>query len=195
MNITAALKDLHLNEFDPYTMTLGVFIDGECRGSIDARELSSSTDHRYLLLAYGNRKDQGKALEFRFLDNQTGEILGTVPTGLEFLPDGITGKVTDPVILEFDGASNTPPAVSQVRIYPNPTSSLLNVALDLESDQRVTIDVLTIDGRTIESVIQNVEHPAGYHTFRVNLSGYVSGMYLVKVTTGERVTAERVMKN
>jgi len=93
--------------------------------------------------------------------------------------------------------SATPNSVSEplpsgaVKVFPNPASSLLNVALDLKASNVATINLFSIDGRLMQSTRVDLNGTPQIVPF--NVSQLPAGMYMVKVQAGSRTSVEKVV--
>ncbi|NBC06891.1 MAG: DUF11 domain-containing protein [Bacteroidetes bacterium] len=93
--------------------------------------------------------------------------------------------------------SATPNSVSDplptgaVEVFPNPASSLLNVALDLQASNAATIDLFSMDGRLMQSTRVDLNGTPQIVPF--NVSQLPAGMYMVKVQAGSRTSVEKVV--
>jgi beta-glucanase (GH16 family) len=67
-------------------------------------------------------------------------------------------------------------------VYPNPFNPTTNVALELPGSEDVTLEVYSMDGRKILDV-HSGELSAGIHEFMVNMEGYSSGVYFIRLTS------------
>jgi uncharacterized repeat protein (TIGR01451 family) len=88
-------------------------------------------------------------------------------------------------------STSEPLPAEAVKVFPNPASSLLNVALDLEGSGAVNIDILSMDGRLMQSKRVDLDGVAQLIPF--NVSQLPAGMYLVKVQAGSRASVEKVV--
>ena len=78
-----------------------------------------------------------------------------------------------------------------IRIYPNPTTDIVNVELLLaDGFTDVNISVYTMNG---DKLLQKSSH--GNPDFRFSLAGRPIGMYLVHVQSGDRSEIAKVVKN
>ncbi len=82
---------------------------------------------------------------------------------------------------DFDGRT--------VSIAPNPTSGELNIQLSQAVDYLVTVEIFSIDGKVIQSQFLD----KGQSNIQLDLSGYASGVYLVKLTDGNARLTRRVI--
>jgi hypothetical protein len=65
-------------------------------------------------------------------------------------------------------------------VYPNPTSDLLNIELNLESTMNATVTIADITGKVI--AYQNMENVQN-DVLTINVSNYTAGTYLARVAT------------
>jgi hypothetical protein len=75
-----------------------------------------------------------------------------------------------------------PDAYVSVQNYPNLFSPTTTIKYYLPQKAKVTLEVLDITGRTVETLINNVESK-GEHTITYDGSGLSSGTYLYRLTT------------
>ncbi|NLR92133.1 S8 family serine peptidase [Flammeovirga agarivorans] len=81
-----------------------------------------------------------------------------------------------------------------VKVYPNPTSDITNIELQLEESTQVDIQLFNIQGQRIKQIL-NKRLPAGPHLIPSNLQNQNSGMYLYKMLmNGEDQEILKVLK-
>ncbi len=86
------------------------------------------------------------------------------------------------------GVRETPAGKFGVKIYPNPTRSLLNIELDGNNGTyNATVELLDISGRAVLKKTFNAPQ------IQLNTSGITGGFYLVKVQTGKGVVTRKVV--
>jgi len=73
-----------------------------------------------------------------------------------------------------------------VKVYPNPTNSFVNVITSSEFGSNVNIQVTTISGQ----VIKSMNTQSGLT--QINVSNFSDGVYLVKVSNGQKVVTEKI---
>lgn len=74
---------------------------------------------------------------------------------------------------------------SSIKIFPNPTSNILNIQSESIVD---SIELIDLNGRSIETYSPNAKETL------LNLEKVASGMYLVKVTTEKGTSVQKVIK-
>jgi PKD repeat protein len=86
----------------------------------------------------------------------------------------------------FTNINNAESMNNAVSIYPNPNSGVFNVTLDSEIDGVMVVSVFNTIGELI-STIEVVENTA-----IVNLSDVSSGVYTIKVMTGNQIATKKI---
>jgi len=88
---------------------------------------------------------------------------------------------SDPLSVERDAAS-LPSTITLHNVYPNPFNPTANVMVELPDAEDISLEVFSLDGRKIKDVYNGLL-TAGINEFRINMSGYSSGTYLIRLTT------------
>ena len=94
-------------------------------------------------------------------------------------------EVTATVVVE-PGAFNLHPA------YPNPFNPVTNIAYDVTNSALVNISVYDVLGRNMETLVNEVK-PAGAYSINWNAASYSSGVYYVKMVSGESSQMQKVV--
>jgi hypothetical protein len=76
--------------------------------------------------------------------------------------------------------------ISNVNIYPNPTSNLLNIDLMVTESSNTIIKVLDMSGRLIKQT--QVKSEKGLNPITMDLSELASGIYALQILENEKVT-------
>jgi len=78
-------------------------------------------------------------------------------------------------------------ASSYIRMYPNPTSDKVTVAMTVRKDEEVAVSIIDMQGREVmKPVIKS--YKAGEHTVTLNTEHLHSGLYFIKVSSGPAYT-------
>ena len=79
--------------------------------------------------------------------------------------------------------------VLNVKVYPNPTSGILDVEVyNLQENQRARLDIYTFSGRQVRRIdkLQNIQsldisnQPAGIYLFRITIDGKSATLKIIK---------------
>jgi len=114
----------------------------------------------------------------------------------------IAGKTTTPIVVTLNSTNpnsnnndfviknNTvvPKVVSidnsqkelQMKTYPNPVENQLNIALSLENNTQISVEIYNLAGQNLLSNNYNLQ--AGSQTLRINLSDLAKGSYILRIT-------------
>jgi hypothetical protein len=79
-----------------------------------------------------------------------------------------------------------------VQNYPNPFGTTASIKYYLPQKDRVTLKILDVTGRTVETLINDVESK-GEHTITYDGSGLSSGIYLYRLSTSTGFTQSKKM--
>jgi len=77
-------------------------------------------------------------------------------------------------------------------VYPNPTNSTLNVNLNLNSSQRIVLEILDVTGRVVNAKDFGTLG-AGSTLYTTDLSSYEAGIYLLSISSGNAKSIKRVV--
>jgi hypothetical protein len=92
---------------------------------------------------------------------------------------------------------DTPERFALEQNYPNPFNPSTEIAFDLPTKSRVTLNVYNINGRQVVTLVDQVL-PAGHHSISwngENASGSpaASGVYFYRLQAGEHVESRKMM--
>lgn len=80
---------------------------------------------------------------------------------------------------------------NNISLYPNPANNTVNLSFNKAISGNATVDIMDITGRVITSHLLNAS--AG-KIMTMDVSGMVSGVYIVKVTTGSNIYFDKFIK-
>ena len=79
-----------------------------------------------------------------------------------------------------------------VKVFPNPTSAILNVAVPLQNQPRaIKIDLLNLNGQVLQTIERQF---VTVETFMIDVSSLPEGMYFLRVLDGEKVKTIKIVK-
>lgn len=133
---------------------------------------------------------------FQFEWTSNGSVVSTDedPTGLpagtyEVLVTGANGCVTT-FQVEITTGIQDPTLVAKVNLFPNPTSDILFVKMDLPIQSGDKIQLYSIDGKVL--LEKNLND--GDELIEMNLRNFNNGIYIMQLTVEQGVVTKRVIK-
>jgi len=119
--------------------------------------------------------------------------------GYDMAVDPITGNVVTPMSNIFVANANNlglSPAnaelpSSEIKIYPNPTSGLFSLQFGNLESGKATVKIVALNGQIIKQ--RNVELTGKSQSVMFDISAEAAGVYLIKVTTKEGVTTQKIV--
>jgi hypothetical protein len=100
---------------------------------------------------------------------------------------GCDSVVTLTLTFHKGAEGNAVPEVTtstNIKVYPNPTTTIVNV----EADGLSHVEVYDNEGRTLQNRDAENDH------ITLDLSSYASGVYYIRIHTNEKVTIQKVIK-
>lgn len=88
-------------------------------------------------------------------------------------------------------AINETSSIQSVGIYPNPSSEVSYIDINLSSSQEVTVDITDITGRVIAS--RSYGELSGSRVFPLNTANFEAGVYMVNIHAGTQTMTERLV--
>jgi len=76
--------------------------------------------------------------------------------------------------------------------FPNPFNPIANIEYHLPLNANIELIIYDIRGRQIETLINNYQ-TAGYHTITWNASSFSSGVYLIRMDSGDFTQTQKVV--
>ncbi len=77
-----------------------------------------------------------------------------------------------------------------VSIFPNPSNGPFTLAFDLQNQETLTIEILSIEGQLIQRIVR--DYPSGLSEIRLDPSLWEAGIYIVRLRTAEYQTNSRL---
>ena len=127
-----------------------------------------------------------------FITDTINRVFWGRPVGIATDEDGrvyISSDEGNSVILvmtpdDISGTKDEKVAVSAATIFPNPASSAITLAIDLNQSANVTISIYDLTGKEVVFVPKQWLQ-AGTHNLEVSVDELTQGFYLVKINTGD----------
>ncbi len=104
--------------------------------------------------------------------------------------DGMYGQAEDYTI-EVSAPSNINSLASQkLSIYPNPTSGMFKVSIDLPQEEDALLTIINSNGQNIKRI--NLDNVKTLNE-NIDMRGYAKGIYTVQITTGKNTINRKVI--
>ena len=161
------------------------YVNGELRGYSQVVN-RDDVDLHFLTIA---GSEEGENIVFSLERN--GEEVAKSATVVPFAANAAFGSVTKALEISFDEADDN------VRVYPNPFVSYLNIQFFAEQAGKAEISVYDLSGRLI--MFKTLEAQAGVNKYTWNgvtnqAAPCAGGVHLVRVTVNGKTTVHEVIK-
>jgi hypothetical protein len=83
--------------------------------------------------------------------------------------------------------------INTLDFYPNPTSGSSTISFDLLQSENVTVSLLDLTGRVVETIIQDKPMEAGMHNIDYNTSNLRSGPYFLRIDNGNMSYTKKIV--
>ncbi len=80
---------------------------------------------------------------------------------------------------------------AEISIFPNPANDLINISIDAEKAEKISLSLVTMDGK--ELMQQSTSITAGSQIIPLNIADLSAGFYFVKVTTETGTAVKKVV--
>ncbi|SVE15872.1 uncharacterized protein METZ01_LOCUS468726, partial [marine metagenome] len=85
-----------------------------------------------------------------------------------------------------------PKTISLENAYPNPFNPVTTLNFALPESQDIMLQVYNLQGRVVETLIDGTVE-AGYHSATWNADHHASGVYFVKMVSGEYISTQKLI--
>lgn len=82
-------------------------------------------------------------------------------------------------------------AIDEVKLYPNPTTSILNITFKANDTEKITFDVYDLNGRWIQSTTDTTYR----NEQQINVEGLKTGTYILVIRTDTYTSTHKFIKN
>ncbi len=118
------------------------------------------------------------------LASEMADRMGTVYSGIRLIvPAGNSGSAG------FNSAGS-----ENLTVYPNPVRERLNLEFPMESDGSFSAEVQTMEGTTVIATGSR-ELQAGWQKEAIDMTSLTNGVYLLKLSVGDRVIVRKIVVN
>ena len=135
-----------------------------------------------------NYPKTGDIISIKLYNNTTGEIINMAFNGNSY--PYASNQVY--VISSVASAISSPDNFALGSSYPNPFNPVTTINFALPTAADITLDIYNIQGRIVESLISGTMD-AGYHSVIWDASKNSSGVYFIRMQSGEFKSMQKLM--
>jgi len=128
----------------------------------------------------------GDTPTFKLLKNITGELVQLEGDIDEWTDKGVF------TISKLTEVQPTPDKFGLDSAYPNPFNPTTIISFGLPFDSEISIQVYNLQGRVVETLASGYMQ-AGNHSVTWNADNFSSGVYFVKMTTGNHISTQKLL--
>ena len=129
---------------------------------------------------------EGDVPTFKLLKKSGDELISLGGEVDEWSSNGV---FTLSGLFEIESA---PEKISLDSAYPNPFNPTTTISFGLPFDSEVSIQIYNLQGRVVETLTSEYMQ-AGYHSVTWNADNFSSGVYFVKMATGDYVSTQKLL--
>jgi hypothetical protein len=118
------------------------------------------------------------------------KIVGLFIDGTGKIDNASSTTITQAEANGFTAGLETVEPVTQVALYPNPTTSITNLNFTLSNETEVVVNIYTIDGKLVSN--RNYGPLNGTQNIEINTFDWSKGIYLVEVRSGKSSTMTKL---
>ena len=82
-------------------------------------------------------------------------------------------------------------AIDEVKLYPNPTASILNIEFSITDIEKVKFDIFDLNGRLIKTVSKENSNKINQ---QINVEDLQTGTYILVINTGKYNSSHKFIK-
>ena len=141
-----------------------------------------------LIESSANYPKTGDIISIKLYNNTTGKIINMAFNGNSY--PYASNQVY--VISSIASAISIPDNFALGSSYPNPFNPVTTINFALPVDTELSIQIYNLEGRLVE-VLTDQNMKAGYHSVIWNADNHSSGVYFVKMISGEFINTQKLM--
>ncbi|MFN8287918.1 MAG: T9SS type A sorting domain-containing protein [Chitinophagales bacterium] len=155
--------------------------------SVEIDQLATST------LVY-NLNISGHSGIYALYINVRGDGCNAKMTMDDFFYSGSNAGINQPagLVMQATGVNNIAESTNVLALYPNPSSSNLNIQLNSDNSQDAQVEIYNVNGAKVYT--KATELNAGANTLSLNVETLSSGNYFVSIRTNDGVVTKRFAK-
>jgi hypothetical protein len=104
----------------------------------------------------------------------------------------IRAKISSDAFIGIEPVAAVPSDIMLFPNYPNPFNPETTFSFNIESLQQTSLRIYDIQGRLIETLVQDKINP-GFHTMTWDASEVATGVYFVKLISGDKIKTRKIM--
>ena len=193
MSLTGSLE-FDEKEMADSTLIVGAFINDECHGVGEIRQLPELSKYIVFLMVYDNSAS-GDSISFKVYEpatDKTRDVKKKVP----FQSDQIIGNLAEPYILTVlpIGDELIPYTFYLRQNYPNPFNPATTIEYGLPRDDKVKLILYDLLGRKIKTVVDKSQK-AGHYSVSINSRqlNLASGLYFYRIQAGNFIKTRKML--
>jgi hypothetical protein len=181
-----------------HRLTLGAFVNGECRGVVPV-SVDANTEGVFYLTLFANKPE---TIVLLLRDEQSGKVY-ELDNAVNFQSDAMQGNLQMPLALKLKSAtldavcSKTAASVTSVgnfSIDPIPCGDLFTMHLKTNTAGRVHLRISSVTGQLIHESDFDVISGMNATEMSSDALNMTPGMYIVELTTTEEKVVTRLIK-
>lgn len=119
---------------------------------------------------------------FDFANNNGGTSGDLIYTSTLVIPEG------------FGTGINEPASIHTFNVFPNPAADQTTISYTLTQAQPVLISLFDLSGKEVMQLSRENQAAAGTYQFQLPISEIGSGVYVIKLTTGDQSFTRKLVK-
>jgi Zn-dependent metalloprotease len=180
---------LQFGQAVPQASSLRIVVDGTQIGGM--YNPTTETSDPFITQAINLNAYAGTQFELVF-ESRMGFSEAADPTSL-LGSEGDNAYIDNIVFSQYAVGIEKNRLIEDIGVFPNPNNGIFSIQFSSNNNKDVKLEILNVIGSVVNSEIKSVT--TGLNHFDVSISNQNSGIYLVKLTTGERTYITKIIKN